>query len=84
MLLSLNYHDKNSQILFIATISKNLFFTPEYWVLFRFVQCIVQSEFKCWTLLLYIGLFTLPPAAFVTCYYQLVSINQQGVINIMN
>ena len=44
---------------------------------------LVLSEFKCAGHLA-IGLFTLPPAAFVTCYYQLVRINQQGVINIMS
>ena len=60
------------------------FFMHKYWLagtlcVFR----LVQSEFKCAGHLA-IGLFTLPPAAFVTCYYQLVRTNQQGVINIMS
>ena len=51
--------------------------------LYVFSDLLVWSEFKC-AGHLSIGLFTLPPAAFVTCYYQLVRINQRGVINIMS
>lgn len=52
-------------------------------IMLVFSDLLVWSELNC-AGHLSIGLFTLPPAAFVTCYYQLVRINQRGVINIMS